>query len=379
MSLRRLLVSKGNPMFWPPAEGALLACFMTILMNLLFLATGLIAEVLPQLAMHVQQPVLRQFNLFSLAMIALWSSVFGLILVIRRNNPQSQIPGLIVTYLFGHPMVVMAYFNGVHSMVTGLLLAVTPAFGFVMFRNRHVVNALLLIWLEVILLGLAVSLGWLTDAPLYGDQPPNRFLVPIWFFIQVLIGFPVALALLMITRYIVSTLRTREAQVRELSRRDALTGVWNRGYLNELIAREVALAERSGQPLAMVVADLDLFKRINDEHGHAAGDQALIHAARSLGASIREVDHLGRYGGEEFVLLLPNCDKENARITAERCRKALSAEPVKTEQTELTLNGSFGVASVRGGKINSDELFRQADRALYQAKEAGRNRVMVAN
>ncbi|MCC1497024.1 GGDEF domain-containing protein [Alcanivorax sp. 1008] len=366
-------------MFWPPAEGALLACFMTILMNLLFLATGLIAEVLPQLAMHVQQPVLRQFNIFSLAMIALWSSVFILILLIRRNNPQSHIPGLIVTYLFGHPMVVMAYFNGVHSMVTGLLLAVTPAFGFVMFRNRHVMNALLLIWLEVILLGLAVSLGWLTDAPLYGDQPPNRFLVPIWFFIQVLIGFPVALALLMITRYIVSTLRTREAQVRELSRRDALTGVWNRGYLNELIAREVALSERSGQPLAMVVVDLDLFKRINDEYGHAAGDQALIHAARSLGASIREVDHLGRYGGEEFVLLLPNCDEENARITAERCRTALSAEPVKTNQTELTLNGSFGVAAVRGDKINSDELFRRADQALYQAKEAGRNRVVVAN
>ena len=379
MSLRRLLVSKGNPMFWPPAEGALLACLMTILMNLLFLATGLVAQVLPQVAMHVEQPVLRQFNLFSLAMIALWSSVFLLILVIRRNNPQSQIPGLIVTYLFGHPMVVMAYFNGVHSMVTGLLLAATPAFGFVMFRNRHVMNALLLIWLEIILLGLAVSLGWLTDAPLYGDQPPNRFLVPIWFFIQVLIGFPVALALIMITRYIVSTLRAREAQVLELSRRDALTGVWNRGYLNELIAREVAIAERSGQPLAMVVADLDLFKRINDEYGHTVGDRALIHAARSLAASIREVDHLGRYGGEEFVVLLPNCDEGNARIAAERCRKALSAEPVKTEQAELTLNGSFGVASVRGNKINSDELFRRADQALYEAKEAGRNQVMVAN
>jgi diguanylate cyclase (GGDEF)-like protein len=273
----------------------------------------------------------------------------------------------------------MAYFNGVHSMVTGLLLAVTPAFGFVMFRNRHVMNAMLLIWLEIILLGLAVSLGWLTDAPLYGDQPPNRFLAPMWLFIQVLIGFPVALSFLMFTRYIISALRSREAQIRELSRRDALTGIWNRGYLNELLAREVALAERSGQPLAMVVADLDLFKRINDEHGHAAGDQALIHAARNLGASIREIDHLGRYGGEEFVLLLPNCDEENARITAERCRKALSAEPVKTDKANLTLHGSFGVAAVRGACIDSDDLFRRADQALYQAKEAGRNRVVIAS
>jgi diguanylate cyclase (GGDEF)-like protein len=366
-------------MFWPPTDGALLACVMVLGMNLVFLATGVIAEVLPQLAPHIEKTVLRQFNLFCLAMIACWMGVFLLTLVMRRRNPQSLIPGLIVTYLFGHPMVVMAYFNGVHSMVTGLLLAVTPAFGFVMFGNRHVMNALLLIWLEIILLGFAVSLGWLADAPLYGDQPPSRFLAPIWFFIPVLIGFPVALALLMVTRHIVSALRAREVQVRELSRRDALTGVWNRGYLNELMAREVALAERSGQPLAMVVVDLDLFKRINDEHGHAAGDQALIHAARNLGASIREVDHLGRYGGEEFVLLLPNCDGENARITAERCRRALSAEPVKTDKAELTLNGSFGVASVRGASIDSDDLFRRADQALYQAKEAGRNRVVVAS
>lgn len=379
MSVLAQLAKKGNPMFWPPADGAMLACIMVIGMNLFFLVTGIIGEVLPQLAPHIHQPALRQFNLFCLAMIACWAGIFVLTMVIRRSNPQSLIPGMIVTYFFGHPLVVMAYFNGVHSMVTGLLLAVTPAFGFVMFRNRHVMNAMLMIWLEIILLGLAVSLGWLTDAPLYGDQPPNRFLAPMWLFMQVLIGFPVALGFLMFTRYIVSALRTREAQVRELSRRDALTGAWNRGYLSELMAREVASAERSGQPLAIVVVDLDLFKRINDEHGHAAGDLALIHAARQLGAAIREVDHLGRYGGEEFVLLLPNCNEENARITAERCRRALSAEPVKTDKAELTLNGSFGVASVRGASIDSDDLFRRADQALYQAKEAGRNRVVVAS
>jgi diguanylate cyclase (GGDEF)-like protein len=379
MSLRAQLLKKGNPMFWPPTDGALLACLIIIGMNAFFLVTGIIGEVLPQLAPHIQQPVLRQFNLFSLSMITFWGGVFVLTLVIRRNNPQSLIPGMIITYMFGHPLVVMAYFNGVHSMVTGLLLAVTPAFGFVMFKNRHVMNAMLLIWLEIILLGLAVSLGWLADAPLYGDQPPNRFLAPMWLFMQVLIGFPVAIGFLMFTRQIVSALRAREAEIRELSRRDTLTGVWNRGYLNELLAREVALAQRSGQPLAMVVADLDLFKRINDEYGHAAGDQALIHAARNLGASIREVDHLGRYGGEEFVLLLPNCDEENARITAERCRKALSAEPVKTDRAELTLHGSFGVATAQGERIDSDDLFRRADQALYQAKEAGRNRVVVAS
>lgn len=366
-------------MFWPPADGALLACVMIIGMNLFFLTTGVLGEVLPQLAPHIQQPVLRQFNLFCLAMIGCWGGILALTIIIRRKNPQSLIPGMIVTYFFGHPLVVMAYFNGVHSMVTGLLLAVAPAFGFVMFRNRHVMNAMFLIWLEIILLGLAVSLGWLADAPLYGDQPPNRFLAPMWLSMQVIIGFPVAFGFLMFTRSIVSALRTSEARVRELSRRDALTGAWNRGYLNELLSREVALAERTGQPLAIVVADLDLFKLINDEYGHAAGDQALIQAAGKLSSGIREVDHLGRYGGEEFVLILPNCDEESARVIAERCRSALSSEPVKTDTAELSLTGSFGVAAARGTSIDSHDLFRRADQALYQAKDAGRNQVVVAN
>ncbi|PKM22614.1 MAG: hypothetical protein CVV10_03480, partial [Gammaproteobacteria bacterium HGW-Gammaproteobacteria-14] len=293
-------------MFWPPADGAILACAIIIGMNLFFLITGLIGIALPQLATHIDLNVLQQLNLFCLLMILIWGGLLLAILWTRRQHPNSIVPGMIVTYMFGHPLVVMAYFNGVHSMVTGLLLAVTPAFGFVMFKNRHVMNALLITWAEIILLGLAVSMGWLQDAPLFGDAPPNRFLEPMWLFMQVLIGFPVAFGFLMFTRSIVNALRYREAQVRELSRRDALTGVWNRGYLTELLKREATLAQRSGQPLSLVVADLDFFKRINDEHGHEVGDQALIQAALCLADNIREVDHIGRYGGEEFVLLLPN-------------------------------------------------------------------------
>ena len=379
MSLLKQLLRKGNPMFWPPVDAALLACVMIIAMNGFFLVTGIIGVVLPQLAPHVQIPVLHQMNLFALAMMLFWGTLYLSFLPLRKRNPKSRVPGLIITYMFGHPLVVLAYFNGVHAIVTGLLLAVAPAFGFVMFKNRHVMNAMLITWAEIILLGFAVSMGWIADAPLFGDQPPNRFLAPMWLFMQVLIGFPVALGFLMFTRNIVNALRARELQVRELSRRDALTGSWNRGYLTELMEREVALAERTGQPLSLVVVDLDFFKRINDEHGHSAGDQALIQAARCLADSIREVDHLGRYGGEEFVLLLPNCDTDNARTIAERCREAMSREPVDTGRSRLQLSASFGVATCRGNGLDVDELFRRADRALYRAKDNGRNRVEVAD
>lgn len=379
MSLWKKLASKGNPMFWPPVDGALLACVMIIAMNGFFLMTGVVGVLLPQLAPHVQIPILQQMNLFVLAMMLFWGAVYLSFLALRKRNPKSRIPGMIITYMFGHPLVAMAYFNGVHAIVTGLLLAVAPAFGFVMFKNRHVMNAMLITWAEIILLGLAVSMGWVADAPLFGDQPPNRFMAPMWLFMQVVIGFPVALGFLMFTRNIVNALRARELQVRELSRRDALTGSWNRGYLTELMEREVAVAERTGQPLSLVVVDLDFFKRINDDHGHSAGDQALIQAARYLTESIREVDHLGRYGGEEFVLLLPNCDKDNARLIAERCREALTREPIDTGRVRLQLSASFGVATCHGTELDIDELFRRADRALYRAKDNGRNRVEAAD
>lgn len=378
MRLWRQLKAKGNPMFWPPVDGALLSCAMIIAMNLLFLGAGVIAQLFPAVAPHAQQSVLPIVNLFTLAVILLWSILFGLFWRQRKRNPLSRTPGLIVTYLFGHPLVVLAYFNGVHSIITGLLLAVTPAFGFVMSKNRHVMNAMLIIWAEIILLAFAVSLGWVADAPLFGDTAPNRFLTPIWVFMQVLLAFPVALGFLSFTRQIVSALRAREAQIRELSRRDALTGVWNRGYLGELMERELSLAARNGLPLSLIVADLDHFKRINDEHGHAAGDQALTNAARTLRECVRQIDHLGRYGGEEFVILLPNCDANAAATIAERCRQALAARPLVAEQGLISVTASFGVAGGLGD-IDESALFREADLALYRAKENGRNRVEMAD
>lgn len=365
-------------MFWPAVDAAILACLIIIGMNLFFLITGLIGVFVPQMATHVEREVLVWLNLFCLAMMVSWSALALACLAVRRHNPDSTLPGLIITYMFGHPLVVLAWFNGVHSIVTGLLLAVTPAFGFVMFKNRHVMNALLITWLEIIILAFAVSMGWLVDAPLFGDEPPNRFLEPVWLLLQVLIGFPVVIGFLLFIRYIIQALRHREAQVRELSRRDPLTGVWNRGYFAELLERESALAERNQEPLSLVVADLDFFKQVNDTHGHSAGDKALITVARVLGRALRKVDHLGRFGGEEFILLLPGCDGKAAGVIAERCRKAVADTPIDTGEKTLEITASFGVATVQGPHIDTEALFRQADAALYQAKDAGRNQVIMA-
>lgn len=172
---------------------------------------------------------------------------------------------------------------------------------------------------------------------------------------------------------------TRLRQVlREQSIRDPLTGLFNRRYLEETLAREMARSKRSGRPLSLVVADLDHFKRINDTHGHAAGDLVLKAAARHLMASVRAGDVACRFGGEEFVLILPDCTKAAALDKAEHLRSQLRGLAVAAEGQAVTFTGSFGVASAPVDAEDAVALFAAADAAVYLAKEQGRDRVVAA-
>ena len=375
---REQLEARGNPMFWPPTERAMLASGVLVAMFLVFLLMTLAGQWIPVLARELDTTVLSRVRTFSIAMIAFWLGLLWLSWLARRRKPQSRAPGVAVTYLVGPSLLVMAYFNGVHTIATGLALVAAPALGFVMFESRHVTNAMLLAWLKTILLALMVSQGWVQDAPLYDDPPPNRFLSPTWIAIQVLIGLPVGVAILLLTRNIVEALQTQEAHVRELSRRDSLTGLWNRSYLAELLEREAELAQRNRWPLALVVADIDHFKQINDQFGHASGDQALVSVAATLQDSLRRIDHIGRYGGEEFLMVLQNCDARAAAAVAERCRAAIADTPLDLDNGRISPTASFGVSAARGTSIDTEALFRAADEALYQAKSSGRNRVIIA-
>jgi diguanylate cyclase (GGDEF)-like protein len=156
---------------------------------------------------------------------------------------------------------------------------------------------------------------------------------------------------------------------------DGLTGVANRRRCAEALSAEVARAERHGTPLAIVLADLDDFKLVNDAHGHAAGDNVLKEFATVLRSTLRESDLAGRWGGEEFVLLLPGSDEAGAAHLADRVRAAF-AELVllDTNGARLAVTCSFGVAQHRPGE-DEDDLFAAADRALYSAKRLGKNRV----
>jgi len=167
---------------------------------------------------------------------------------------------------------------------------------------------------------------------------------------------------------------SREA-FREQATHDALTGLLSRRAILDILDRELARGRRNGTAVGIALVDIDHFKRVNDEHGHQVGDQVLVEAARRLVESRRETDAVGRIGGEEFLVILPDAETEAALSVAERLRETMAATPVPTPAGPLPLTISIGVAATTGGLEIADFLVSQADRALYRAKEEGRNRV----
>lgn len=157
--------------------------------------------------------------------------------------------------------------------------------------------------------------------------------------------------------------------------RDPLTGLDNRAALDESLPRETEMAHRHKLSLSMLIVDLDHFKRINDSYGHAAGDCVLRVAAQRMKAALRTSDRLFRYGGEEFVLLLPATDMQGAAIVAERIRRALEEQRCECDGETIAITASVGVAQLGEGE-SRHTLFDQADKAVYRAKTLGRNQVV---
>ncbi len=167
------------------------------------------------------------------------------------------------------------------------------------------------------------------------------------------------------------------AEVQLQSMTDSLTGISNRRHFFALAGREFQRAIRFGRPLSAIMVDIDHFKQVNDTHGHAVGDQVIVEVARLCQTSIRAIDVLGRYGGEEFALVLPETDAHGACQLAERLRRRIVGTPINTQAGPLPITASLGVASTQIAADDVNALIANADGALYAAKQAGRNRVAL--
>jgi two-component system cell cycle response regulator len=171
---------------------------------------------------------------------------------------------------------------------------------------------------------------------------------------------------------------TREA-LRVQATHDSLTTLWNHSAILDILRRELARANREGTPVGLAMADLDHFKQVNDSYGHMAGDAVLREAATRMLSLVRPYDAIGRYGGEEFLIVVPGCDAQGVLAAADRIRLSICEKPVTTPDAIISVTISLGAAAT-GGTQETDmkSLIRIADAALYTAKGRGRNRVELA-
>lgn len=176
----------------------------------------------------------------------------------------------------------------------------------------------------------------------------------------------------------VGELSVTRNELEKMAQTDPLTGLYNRRHYWIRGAAEISRIARYGRPLSALAIDLDHFKQINDRYGHSAGDDALRWFAKTLNNTLRQSDIAARLGGEEFSVLLPETTLDNAEHLAERIRLALSATPVTTGDATFSITTSIGVAGTTDSKTTIEILLARADRALYEAKEGGRNRTVVA-
>ncbi len=174
-------------------------------------------------------------------------------------------------------------------------------------------------------------------------------------------------------------IEAREA-LRDKATHDPLTGLWNHGEILLILEREISRAERDGSCVSVIMADLDHFKKVNDGYGHMAGDAVLRLTVRRMQSLVRDYDSIGRYGGEEFLLVLPGCDVSSASVLAERLRQSICVAGMDTADGMIPITISLGVATIgKWSMSDPEDLVRAADLALYRAKANGRNRVEIAS
>lgn len=223
-------------------------------------------------------------------------------------------------------------------------------------------------WLRLYAQGLPKGLGGQHEICLSGEEGQER-----WALVSAApLRFSGTMSRL-VTLVDVSELKAVQEELRAASQTDALTGLCNRGFLYQRLAKEIGLVQRYRHPLSIVLFDLDYFKRINDTFGHRAGDEVLIRVGEVLRRCLREVDIAGRYGGEEFLVILPHSSGGEAREAAERIRLALKQEAWPYEGIEVTI--SAGVSQYAGEAL--DAFIDSADRKLYRIKSEGRDGVAI--
>ena len=359
---------------WTLLNKTMLILSLSIFINLFMLAWDLFVLYHPQFYPWVNLAVIHTH--LSLGMI--FMSVFiGLLLLCHFCSQQRWVEKfmpMLSVQLFTLVLLIHGYFVGSFSPATMVGYVGWAGVGLILFDRKIIYCALAPATIVLLLLNYLSTFAGLPYAPLFNMEPMNQTVMhPFWVMSMFFFLVPLMLVCLFLFEILLSQWRTREATIEKFSRLDPLTNVMNR----RSIANQLEQLHQQRKALySVVLLDLDHFKHINDNYGHCMGDQVLIQVAECLAQHVREQDMIGRFGGEEFILFLPNTTTEQAQHVAERCRIALTELNFVYEQQPFSISASFGVSSSQNAS-EPQQIIRQADQALYAVKTAGRNQVQI--
>ncbi|WP_180092224.1 MULTISPECIES: GGDEF domain-containing protein [unclassified Acinetobacter] len=309
--------------------------------------------------------------------IFLTAFVLLLALAFKGNAKFRYFMGWFIPLFFGLLLLYSAKSVGLYSPASMVGILNILLIGFVIYKPKVIYSIMVIVTLVFGAMCYFTAIGTLAYAPLFSDQlnQSDLYSNSFWLKSMFILYSPILITSALFFEILLRQWRNRDQKIEILSRIDGLTGVYNRRYLSEFVNKR---HQKNFQKYSMILLDLDHFKKINDSYGHEAGDLVLRLVAHVLRHAVREQDKVGRFGGEEFSLVLADQDLSKALEIAERCRQAIEAlEITLPDQSVLKVTASFGIATAHEG-MSMDEVTRLADQALYKSKENGRNQVQFS-
>lgn len=325
--------------------------------------------------------VLGYATIYGFAMTLAWVAIarHGLYRDRRRLPDSTYAQGVLWCYAVTSAFT--CYLVGTLNIISGLVMMGAPLIGMMLFPMRQVLTVFGSSIVALLATSVASALGALPYAPVLDGAGFVDATGPgLYYALSGIAGAGLYVTYeTLIMMALVSAWHYREDGVRRLSQTDMLTGVANRRHIIDELETLLGNHARNDEPVAVIMVDIDHFKQVNDRHGHIAGDRALAAAAEALRQCLRASDRIGRYGGEEFLIVLPGATPEAAREIAERCRLAVGAAIINAGDVRLDLTASLGVSSRPARDVrDADHIIHLADEAMYLAKQAGRNQVVMA-
>ena len=375
----RWMIDNPYVLNWGPVERCILIFIFFIGVKILWIAWKLYILLNVDVQQFVHLSVVKfqlNFELIQIVVAALL--IIALSFLKGKKKIEDYVPYFCVN-LFAITLLFDAYTAGVFGSNTMVNTACYVFVGIILFNNRVMGSVVLLSTLCFAIIIGATSKGDIAYGPIFNFKTIGEpsYLNSFWLNSTSFFSFPILIACVAILMLILKQWRERENYIAYLSEFDALTGIYNRRMLNLALA-ELDRNRHLAQMNAMIMIDLDDFKDVNDTHGHLVGDLVLENTAETLKNAIRDSDVVGRFGGEEFLIILKNTSIEKTQLIAERCHDALQQiEHLSKDQIKFKVSGSMGVAFMQQGELAMNSL-HEADLALYRAKSSGRNKICYA-